>query len=300
MASLPLPAWLGAAVLCITSALPAAAQDDWRPCAPEGGTCRLSGEALVRFGTDGRYAFRTVRDQQPCTTSAFGHDPAPGQRKQCDVSTNWRTHSGYQGWRDPSSAATGWRFCAVEGGECVLASPGRVRFGADTRYVARDLPAGRVACATAGFGDPAPNVAKVCEIEEADGAWVLCANEGDTCRVPAAATVRYGAQGRYAQKEVRQTVACNNSQFGDPAPGIAKQCEYRAAASAAASGLPWSACAREGGSCRFSGPGMLRYGADGRYAYREARDGSACSNEAFGGDPAPGQRKQCELLRLGR
>lgn len=292
---------LATALALVVLSLPAVAQEDWRPCAPEGGSCRFSGEALVRFGIEGRYAFRTARDQQACATAAFGHDPAPGQRKQCDVSTNWRTQSGYQGWRDPASGSTapgGWRFCAVEGGECVLTAVGRVRFGADGRFALREAPAGRLACTTAAFGDPAPNVAKVCEIDEGASAWVLCANEGDSCRVPTATTVRYGAQGRYAEKAARTTIACNNSQFGDPAPGIAKQCEYRGAAAAA--GLPWLACAKEGASCSFSGPGMLRYGAEGRWAYREANNGSACSNAAFGGDPAPGQPKQCEMLRIGR
>lgn len=290
---------LVAGLLALLAGPAAQAQEDWRPCAAEGGTCAFRGDALVRYGVAGRYAFRTARDGQACDTAAFGYDPAPGQLKQCEISTNWRAQPGYQDWRDPAAPARGWRFCAVEGGECVLSSAARVRFGAGSRHATREFAAGRVACSTRTFGDPAPQVPKVCEIDETGSGWTWCAHEGDTCRVSGAATVRYGARGRYAERSVRGSVACHNGTFGDPVPGVAKQCEYRSSAGAA-SGLPWETCAREGAPCLFSGPGMLRYGADGRWAYREAANGSPCSNEAFGGDPAPGRPKQCQVLRINR
>lgn len=225
------------------------AQNDWAPCANEGETCRFNGEALVRFGIDGRYSFRVVRNRVMCDIEEFG-DPVPNRPKQCQVSLNWRQDSRYSGWRE------------------------------------------------AGQGS---------------GGWVLCANEGEQCRVPGPAKVRYGAQGRYAFQDANRTIRCNNDVFGDPAPDVAKQCEYQVGLSGllggggtdprppvAGIGLPWTACANENGQCNFRGPGMLRYGAEGRYAYREAINGLACTNDSFGVDPAPGQVKRCELLRLGR
>lgn len=221
-------------------------QPDWTPCAAEGEVCRFNGEALVRFGTEGRYSFRMARDQVMCDTGQFG-DPAPGQGKQCQVSPNWRGDARFQGWGDRDrTAGGGWRFCAAEGDEC----------------------------------------------------WV-----GGSARV------RYGANGRYAVREVRQSVLCSNRVFGDPAPGVAKQCDFSTGTVTGPGpgpgrptgvGLPWERCAREGDTCRFRGAALVRYGASGRYAYREAANGLACSNDSFGTDPAPGETKRCELLRVTR
>lgn len=296
------------AVLLLLVAAPQAAraQSDWVFCAEEGQTCQVSGEAMVRFGSEGRYTFRVTRNHQPCDVGAFGSDPAPGRRKQCDVSVKWRGDPRYRGWRDAgANAGDGhWRHCAVEGDVCVVNGSARVRFGVQGRYAMRQVT-GRSPCAISAFGDPAPGVPKTCEVEDTSG-WVLCANEGDMCWVPGSARVRYGAEGQYAERSASQSIACNNALFGDPRPGVAKQCEYKLGAGAAgpgalpARGLPWEPCAREGDRCNFRGPGMVRYGAAGRYVYQEAQSGLQCGNETFGGDPAPGVDKQCELLRMGR
>lgn len=238
---------LGAAATLATAwSSPVWAQHDWRVCASEGQTCRVDGEAMVRFGADERYVFRLSREALACEIDTFGSDPAPGVVKRCEVSREWRSDSRYNNWRRPGdSDASGWQ---------------------------------------------------------------LCAYEGDYCRVPAEATqLRYGQDGRYVERSASGGIPCNNSSFGrDPYPGVAKQCEYRIGGGSggwpgqSSSGLPWNSCAPEGGYCSFRGPGMLRYGASGRYFYREAVNGQRCGNDEFGGDPAPGVKKRCELLRLGR
>lgn len=289
------------------AAAPAAAQQDWRLCAPEGGTCTFPGDSLVRFGLPGRYVFRHARENINCTIDSFGSDPAPGVAKQCDFSRDWRADPQYRGWRDPfapppSSQGSGnsiWRFCAVEGGDCVVRGATRVRFGVDGRYNVRQVR-DRVVCNASTFRDPAPGRAKVCEYEETGSAWTVCAGEGEWCRFDGTQTVRYGANGRYVERTATGGVACHNGTFGDPLPGMAKQCEVRSGGGGVGFGLPWQPCAHEGGQCNFRGAGMLRYGASGRYAYREAVDGVSCTNSEFGGDPAPGAPKQCELLRINR
>ncbi len=223
--------------LCL-SILPLAslAQSDWRPCAGEGETCRVNGEALVRYGIDGKYTFRVVSGSIVCGNEAFG-DPAPEQRKQCQVSQSWRQDNRYRGWRE---------------------------MGRNT------------------------------------GGWVLCANEGDECRVPGPGRVRYGSDGRYATRDVIGSVRCSNSVFGDPAPDIAKQCEYSLAGDVrplAPVNLPWTPCANENEVCSFRGPAIVRYGAQGRFAYREAADGLSCKNDSFGFDPVPNQVKRCDMIR---
>jgi hypothetical protein len=54
------------------------------------------------------------------------------------------------------------------------------------------------------------------------------------------------------------------------------------------------ACAREHGYCGFQGRATVLYGANGRFARRQAVNGIACNNQNFG-DPAPGQEKACFL-----
>jgi hypothetical protein len=120
--------------------------------------------------------------------------------------------------------------------------------------------------------------------------WTVCANEGGTCAFTGTQQVRYGANGLYAYRTLTGGTACNNSVFGDPAPGVQKQCQ-----TATSSTTSWSLCASESGYCAFAGTQQVRYGANGLYAYRTVTDGTACSNSVFG-DPAPGMAKQCEMV----
>lgn len=297
--------WAAAALLM--GAAPAQAQDDWAACATEGQLCRVNGETMVRFGADGHHVFRLLSDTQPCSIETFGSDPAPGRVKRCELSSGWRSDPRYRSWRHRGDDGASWRFCAAEGGMCTAPGQTPMRFGIDGQWAARTV-SGRVSCDVKTFGDPSPGRPKVCQLADpSSGGWALCAGEGEVCRVPGSTTVRYGADGRYAERNTSQDIACNNAVFGDPVPGLAKQCEYRRSDVAgpqrgtpAGAALPWGLCAPEGALCSFRGAAMLRYGADGRYAYREAFNGLQCSNESFGIDPAPGAAKRCELLKLGR
>ena len=231
-------AFLLALAALLTLPMTASAQpEDWAVCAEEGQTCRINGEAMVRFGANGRYAFRVTRDQQACTVDAFGSDPALNARKRCEVSMNWRNQARYRGWQSAGSN---------------------------------------------------------------QGEWVICANEGDVCRVPAETVVRYGVDGRYAERKVTRDIACDNGVFGDPMAGTAKQCAYKRVRDDGnrPRGLPWKPCAREGDRCEFRGPAIVRYGTPSRYFYEEGNDGLRCANESFGEDPAPGKEKRCDVLQV--
>jgi hypothetical protein len=54
----------------------------------------------------------------------------------------------------------------------------------------------------------------------------------------------------------------------------------------------WTNCASEGGTCTFSGTQVVRYGADGKYAYQTATGSIGCNNGVFG-DPIVGTVKAC-------
>ena len=61
------------------------------------------------------------------------------------------------------------------------------------------------------------------------GQVVVCANEGASCVLPGntTATVYFGERGSWAAKAGQTgTVACNNGNFGDPAPNVPKKCLY--------------------------------------------------------------------------
>ncbi|KQU53217.1 hypothetical protein ASG67_10430 [Sphingomonas sp. Leaf339] len=59
--------------------------------------------------------------------------------------------------------------------------------------------------------------------------WIDCAKETETCRVPSATRVRYGAAGKFAYRDTTTAIGCGNGTFGDPAPGIVKTCAYGSA-----------------------------------------------------------------------
>src|SRR6185369_8634693 len=124
--------------------------------------------------------------------------------------------------------------------------------------------------------------------------WTVCANEGGFCAFSGTQQVRYGANGLYAYKTLTGGTACTNAVFGDPAPGVAKQCATDGSSSTAPATGSWSVCANEGGTCAFSGTLQVRYGANSLYAYKTLTGGTACTNAVFG-DPAPGVVKQCAI-----
>jgi hypothetical protein len=116
--------------------------------------------------------------------------------------------------------------------------------------------------------------------------YPFCANENQTCSNSfGTREIRYGANGQYAYKLVGSNVACTNAVFGDPAPGVAKQCSI---------GLSgYNYCSAENGTCTFFGAHVVAYGANGTYVFRDLKNGTPCTNDAFHGDPVPGVPKNC-------
>jgi parallel beta-helix repeat protein len=197
---------------------------------------------------------------------------------------------------DSSAQTTSWTFCAGEGGTCSFTGTQQVRYGANGLYAYKTL-SGSTACTNAVFGDPAPGLPKQCDTSASStstASWTVCANEGGTCSFTGTQQVRYGANGLYAYKTLTGSTACTNAVFGDPAPGVAKQCAISATPIAPPSTDSWSVCANEGGTCAFTGTQQVRYGGNSLYVYKTLTGGTACTNAVFG-DPAPGVAKQCAI-----
>ena len=81
-------------------------------------------------------------------------------------------------------------------------------------------------------GAPAPTPAQTPLPSQGTGAWTPCATEGGRCEFAGSRQVRYGANDRWAYRTALGSIACNNETFGDPIPGVVKQCAYPANASA--------------------------------------------------------------------
>ncbi len=293
-------------------------EDGWRNCAVEGQTCSVNGRAVVRFGTDGRWINRSVSNYVQCDTDAFG-DPAHGAPKRCQVRVSGNYSGGNYGGANYSGGnAQGWSFCAAEGEICRFQGRADVRFGQGNSFVTRTAY-GSVRCDVADFGDPARGSTKFCEVRRSGGqsyenstqaswagwgsgasnsGWRYCAAEGETCRVKGNGLVRFGDGRNFKTQNVRGEIPCTTGVFGDPARGVTKHCEVQAVKyNDGGSSSGWSQCAREGERCNFGGYAQVRYGAAGRYVYRDGTNGVSCVSNFFGNDPYPGKAKVCEIKR---
>jgi hypothetical protein len=127
----------------------------------------------------------------------------------------------------------------------------------------------------------------------------LCSNDGQRCAFSGLALVYYGASEHFVGPlAFSDGVDCNSSVFGDPLPGVAKQCFIRGGRPA---GSFW--CMNQGGTCSV-GAGNLAtvyYGINGRYRVKtKVLDSIACTNTAFGGDPFPTLMKACYYIVTGQ
>src|SRR5439155_18937214 len=98
-----------------------------------------------------------------------------------------------------------------------------------------------------------------------------------------------------------------NDFFGsDPAPGVNKECDVLGAAPALVPVAPttatpvpletWTRVAGEYDRFTVAGQQTVRYGSNGGWLTKSASGGVECTNSFFGGDPAYGILKQCEVV----
>lgn len=93
--------------------------------------------------------------------------------------------------------------------------------------------------------------------------WTQIGVEGQTIKLPASATVRYGIDTRWsAAKNFTTSVACTNGTFGDPAKGTKKVCQSMDTAAPSPSPAPAPAPASAGSLWGSTAPGVTDGGVD--------------------------------------
>jgi hypothetical protein len=264
------------------------ANGNWVHCANEWRTCDLPAQALVRYGANDTYVFKTATNSIRCTNSAFGNPI--NIIKSCDYLLSDTNDFDGDGVADN-----------------IDAFPNDITESVDTDGD--------------GFGDnsdPFPADSS----NNAEGNWVHCAYEWFTCKLPSQALVRYGTNGIYVFQTASESIRCTNNTFGNPINRI-KSCDYLlsdtndydgdgvadsidafpndATESVDTDGdgfgdnsdpFPtdstnnangnWVHCANEWGTCSLPSSALVRYGANDVYAFQTVSGNISCTNNVFG------------------
>ncbi|MGS2717888.1 putative Ig domain-containing protein [Eionea flava] len=225
---------------------------DWIFCANEGGTCTVPAEATVRYGASDSYSYQHyVQSEVGCNNLVFG-DPKKWTFKHCE----YKPTSSTEGNVPPviNLNISSQVMDANQSFELVLPANTFVDADNDPLSISASLVDGENLPGWLTFdkadsrlsgtplvGDAGDLTVRLTADDGRGGVvngdfllrvtdWVFCAYEGQTCEVPATATVRYGIAGFYnTLTAVDNSVACRNDTFGDPIFGQPKQCHYRLA-----------------------------------------------------------------------
>lgn len=233
----------------------AANEGQWTFCSLEQGICTVPYATTVRYGANGAYYQQEVSESVACNNKVFG-DPIFRTTKSCEYQViegevptenqlpivagivqdqsvvvnslfDWTMPSDL--FTDPDDDPLVISASLSDGGllpewlsfnelsHRFTGIPSSINVGSLSIHLIATDSSGGVATTTFSL--------TVSDAEE--DLWIYCGPEGGVCSVPYAATVRYGANGDYYQREVSGSIVCNNTLFGDPAIGIYKSCEYQ-------------------------------------------------------------------------
>eukprot|EP00340_Litonotus_pictus_P011728 CAMPEP_0170536490 /NCGR_PEP_ID=MMETSP0209-20121228/102175_1 /TAXON_ID=665100 ORGANISM="Litonotus pictus, Strain P1" /NCGR_SAMPLE_ID=MMETSP0209 /ASSEMBLY_ACC=CAM_ASM_000301 /LENGTH=1131 /DNA_ID=CAMNT_0010837859 /DNA_START=122 /DNA_END=3516 /DNA_ORIENTATION=+ len=265
--------------------------DAWIHCGNEGQNCSFQDTAIVRYGVAGKYYYKEATNGISCSNTIWG-DPAVGISKSCSYH-----HFVYT--KHPVGQGN-WKKCGQEGGHCSFTGLTMVRYGANNSYIFKEATDG-ISCSISHWKiDPIVGVLKSCYYyvydygsTTDDEAWHYCGKENGGCYFMGTTVMKYGHDTRWVYKEVTNGITCSNTVLGhDPAVGIQKSCYYLRNFKKET----WVECGTEGQTCSFPGNTVIRYGKNGHYIYREAKNSIDCSIGYWGSDPIVGTFKSCYYL----
>jgi len=274
----------------------------WNFCSKPDGTCDFSGTRTIRYGMFGKWTHKLAKSGFKCTTEFFGTDPNPGQVKDCWVDGAPIASNLEQEANSGTDADGPWSYCATEDSNCNFSGKKTVRFGAYGLYNYKVLSDG-TSCSTGTLGTPPKmgyggtgdchiNGSLETDSSAPQGPWTYCAYQNQGCSFSGTRTVRYGIHGKYKYKDATGSISCTDVSFGDPTPGIPKDCWYNGDKGMNKKG-PWQYCAMQNSVCGgFSGAKTVIYGARGKFFYKVLSAGFVCTDSVLG-DPTPGTVKDC-------
>jgi hypothetical protein len=111
-----------------------------------------------------------------------------------------------------------------------LSAQTEIRYGVDDDWVYEVFKPGSFTCNEGTFGDPdhpTPKTGKKCwkRLDSTGTHWRPCAIEGQMCKgYPGNHRIRFGAAPKYEYLETSGDTQCSTDMFGDPNPGVKKQC----------------------------------------------------------------------------
>jgi len=117
---------------------------NWVRCADEWKQCSFNGRAIVRYGKNGRYAYKVANNGISCTNGVFG-DPNYGVFKECHyINLHQR-----------------FRYCSNEYQTCHTRGKSLIKYGEKGRYTYKVVN-GTTPCSNSVFGDPIVGTVKKC------------------------------------------------------------------------------------------------------------------------------------------
>ena len=230
MSKVLISACFGALVtLAVGAPLTAAAQSG---VSGQGGTFSLSATTTVSYGANGAFNSLTLAaGNYVCGDQLFG-DPAPGANKSCYTSVTTPATT-------TTSSSTVLTLLTGQSGSFKLTSSSNIAYGSGAQLAQKTLSSGTYVCGDQLFGDPAPGQPKSCYSTSGSTSTTtpvaskptstnqlsMLIGQSGSFTLASAATVAYGSGSQLVEKSLAAgTYACGDQLFGDPAPGVNKQC----------------------------------------------------------------------------
>jgi len=226
---------------------------------------------------------------------------------------------------------TSWVYCAQEDGTCNIPSNilyTTIAYGLNGKWTFQNYsnyyPSVwgsynlKVGCNNDAYGDVSPGGDKICCYDPSTTGtqtwssllWTSIGAEGSHILRPNGIyLVAYGAKWVYTYRYVEGAFTCDNNYFGDPIPGIDKNCY---ALNNGTTSPIWISCGSEsGGICNLkvdttntNAKRLVKYGASingiTQYNYRRvsSSNGDVPCNNNFFDDPFSGQDKFCYVSSI--
>lgn len=220
----------------------------YKPCAVDGGVCRVTGVWNGYYGAQGKFAPIQGDGEFICLPATFGiNDPYFGITKTCYVNNAANTPPA------PGSATSvpkGFIACAVDGQVCNAQGDWTLYYGVNSSYVTV-TGSGAFTCLPGDLGvsDPAFGTQKTCYVSQSartvssmpQSGYTKCAVDFAQCNRTGAWEGYYGADTTFVEIKGNGSFKCQPDTFNinDPLNGTPKACYVKNPPPAPAANCSW-------------------------------------------------------------